>query len=76
MNVTFFTGNTSQFFDVPLIDDDVLEPTERFTIVIKAVHLIGEQPVPPVMIGANTKATGTILDNDGILHIFMHFSML
>ena len=75
MNVTFFTGKTSEFFDVPLIDDDVLKPTERFTVVIKAVHLIGEQPVPPVVIGANTKVTGTILDDDGKLCILMYIGM-
>ena len=66
-NVTFFAGNTSQFFDVPLIDDSILEPTEQFTVVIKAIHLIGEQPIPPVVIGGITVATGTILDNDGKL---------
>ena len=67
MNVTFSAGNTSEFFGVPLIDDSVLEPTEQFTVVIKAIHLIGEQPIPSVVIGANTEATGTILDNDGKL---------
>ena len=75
MNVTFLAGNTSQFFDVPLIDDDVLEPTEQFTVVIKAIHLIGEQPVPPVVIGTNTEANGTILDDDGNLCILVCSSL-
>lgn len=67
-NVTFPAGSTSQFFNVTLIDDSNLEPTEEFEVVIKAVHLIGgQQPVPPVVIGANTEVTGIILDNDGIL---------
>ena len=68
--MTFFAGYTSQFFDVFLINDSVLEPTEQFTVVIKAIHLIGEQPVPPVVIGTNTEATGTILDNDGKLYFY------
>ena len=66
INVTFLAGTTSQFFDVPLINDTVLEPTEQFIVEIKAIYLI-EQPVPPVIIGSNTVATGTILDDDGKL---------
>ena len=66
INVTFIAGSISQFIDVPLINDTVLEPTEEFTVEIKAIHLM-EQPVPPVVIGSNTVATGTILDDDGKL---------
>ena len=65
--MTLFAGNTSKSFNVLLIDDNVLEPTEQFTVVIKAIHLIGEQPIPPVVVGANTVATGIIFDNDGKL---------
>lgn len=67
-NVTFFAGNTSQTFSVPITDDEVLEPSEQFEAVIKAVHYIeGVQPVPPVLLGPNISATGTIFDNDGEL---------
>jgi len=69
-NVTFFAGNTSQFFDVPLINDNSLEPTEQFEVVIKAIHLIeDQQPSPPVVIGSTTVANGVIIDNDGKLFI-------
>jgi len=67
-NVTFFAGNTSQFFNVSLVDNNILEPTERFEAAIKAVHLIGgRQPIPPVVIGSTTVANGVIVDNDGKL---------
>ena len=67
-NITIFAGNTSQSFDVPLYDDNVLEITEQFQVVIKAIHLIGEQqPIPPVVLGAITVANGTILDDDSKL---------
>ena len=40
-------------------------------MVIKAIHLIGEQqPIPPVVLGAITVANGTILDDDGKLVMF------
>ena len=67
-NVTIVAGNVSQTFDVPLIDDNILEPTEQFEAVIKAIHLIeGQEPTQPVLVGEITVATGTILDNDGML---------
>ena len=66
MNVTFSAGNIYQSFNVPLNDDNTLEQNEQFKVVIKAIHLIGEQqPIPPVVLGATTVANGTILDDDG-----------
>ena len=64
INVTFLAGITSQFFDVSLINDTVLEPTEQFTVEIKAIHLMEQLPV---VIGSNTEAAGNILDDDGKL---------
>ena len=71
MNVTFSVGDTYQLFDVPLNDDNTLEQSEHFEVMIKAIHLIGEQqPIPPVVLGAITVANGTILDDDGKLDMF------
>ena len=68
MNVTFSIEDTYQFIDVPLIDDNVLEQSEQFEVMIKAIHLMAErQPIPPVVLGAITVANGTILDDDGKL---------
>lgn len=70
-NITFFAGSTSQVLNVTLIDDNVLEPTEQFEAVIKAIHLIsGQQLIPPVVLGSVTEADGDILDNDGKLYAF------
>ena len=68
MNVTISVGDMYQLFDVPLNDDNTLEQSEQFEVVIKAIHLIAEQqPIPPVVLGAITVANGTILDDDGKL---------
>ena len=64
-NVTFPAGNTSQIVIVPLNNDDILEPTEQFQVVIKEIYVIGEEPIPSVVLGAITEANGTILDDDG-----------
>ena len=67
-NVTIPAGSSSQSFNVSLTDDNILEPTEQFEVVIKAIHLIEEQqPIPLVLIGATNVSTGTILDDDGKL---------
>ena len=69
INATIFAGNASQSFNVFLNDDNILEPIEQFEVVIKAIHLIGEQqPIPLVVLGA---ITVTILDDDGKLVIFL-----
>ena len=72
MNVTFSIEDTYQFIDVPLIDDNVLEQSEQFEVVIKAIHPIGEQQsIPPVVLGAITVANGTILDDDGKFNMYI-----
>ena len=72
MNLTFSVGDTYQLFNIPLTNDNTLEQSEHFEVVIKAIHLIGEeQPIPPVVLGAITVANGTILDDDGKLDVFI-----
>ena len=49
-NLTIFAGSSSLSFNVSLTDDNILEPTEQFEVVIKAIHLIeGEQQIPTVV---------------------------
>ena len=68
LNVTFSVGDIYQLFNISLTNDNILEQSEQFEVVIKAIHLVGEQqPIPPVVLGAITVANGTILDDDGKL---------
>ena len=68
VNVTFPVGSTSQVITVNLIDDGILEPTERFTIEIIGVHHEGDETVPCVISGAAFYvASGVILNNNGKL---------
>ena len=72
INVTFSVGDTYQLFNISLTNDNTLEQSEHFEVVIKAIHLIGEQqPIPPVVLGTITVANGTILDDDGKLDVFI-----
>ena len=65
--MTFPVGSTSEFVNVTLNDDDILEPTEQYEVFIKSIIVTGEEPIPPVVLGDITEATGTILDDDGQL---------
>jgi len=63
VNVTFPAGSTSQVVNVNLIDDGILEPTERFTIEIIGVHPEGDKTVPCLLEGNVLTANGTILNS-------------
>jgi len=64
VNVTFPAGSTSQVVNVNLIDDGILEPTERFTIEIIGVHPEGDETIPCLLEGNVLTANGTILNNN------------
>ena len=64
VNVTFPAGSTSQVVTVNLIDDGILEPTERFTIEIIRVHPEGDETIPCLLEGTVLMANGTILNNN------------
>ena len=64
VNVTFPAGSTSQVVTVNLIDDGILEPTERFTIEIIGVHHEGDETVPCLLDGTVLMANGEILNNN------------
>ena len=57
-SITFPPGNQTQCFTGSIIDDNIHESTESFTITIVPVT-IGVVP------GPNTPATVTIIDTDG-----------
>ena len=57
-SITFPPGNQTQCFTGSIIDDEIHESTESFTITI--VHV-----TDGVVSGPNTPATVNIIDNDG-----------
>jgi len=64
VNVTFPAGSTSQVVNVNLIDDGILEPTERFTIEIIGVHHEGDETIPCLLEGTVFTSNGTILNHN------------
>ena len=64
-NVTFPAGVTSVSFNVPIIDDDVLEENENFKLVIG-------NSLPRRTSGRRKRgqATVTILNTDSKLHVY------
>ena len=58
--VTFPAGQTTATFDVPMIDDDILEGNENFMLTIDETSLPDR-----VTRGSPGEATVTIVDDDG-----------
>ena len=59
-NVTVLAGNTTGFLNVTLIDDVLLEKSEKFDLTIRLSSL----PVG-IFLGKCIKASVVIIDNDG-----------
>ena len=59
-DVTFAAGETSVSFDVPIIDDNILEEDEMFTLIIVPTSLPAD-----VTRQGNVRTTVTIVDNEG-----------
>ena len=55
--MTFAPGETVQYVNVSVANDDILEGDEMFTATLTST-------VSTVMIGSNNTATATIVDND------------
>jgi len=55
--ITFRAGETSVMFNVSIIDDNILESDEDFTLVIRSRSLL--------TLGKTNRATVIIADNDG-----------
>ena len=58
--VTFFAGQTTATFDVPINDDDIFEIDENFILTINPSLL----PTRITTVGNSGQATVTIVDND------------
>ena len=58
-NVIFPAGKTTAAFPVPIIDDNILEENENFTLTINSSSLPSN-----VTVGDPGEATVTIVDND------------
>ena len=59
-NVTFIAGTTSVSFDVPIIDDDIVESRETFNLAVTSSSLPNN-----VYRGVPNVTTVTILDDEG-----------
>ena len=57
---TFEDGNTSKVLTLQVVDDNVVEPNEKYNLTIRAESLPNR-----VIIGENGTATITILNDDG-----------
>ena len=57
-NITFLAGETRATFNVTVIDDNIFEDNEKFILNIKPLSNI-------VTVGEPSRATVTIVDNDG-----------
>ena len=58
-NATFLAGSTSSSFNFMIIDDNVFEYTEEFSLIFNPDLL------PFNVIGINNQANVTIMDDDG-----------
>ena len=58
-NVLFPAGVTRAAFNVTIIEDDILEPDESFTLVIDLLTLPRR-----IVIGSSSQTTVTILNDD------------
>ena len=61
-SVTFFAGNTVGALSIPIIDDNIFEENENFSLTINPSSLPNG-----VMVGYPGLATVTIVDYDGKL---------
>ena len=57
--VTFLPGQTTATFDVPIIDDNILEGNENFILTIDSSSLPSD-----VTVGSPGQATVNIVDDD------------
>jgi len=60
-NVVFNRRSTTEFFNVPIINDAISEPLENFSL---AIELDPQFSSMGVMIGDPAVATGFIIDDD------------
>ena len=71
--VVFNRRSTTEFFNVPIINDEISESLENFSLAIQ---------IPPqfsdigVVLGDPAVATGIIIDNDGMSIIIFVFKSL
>lgn len=62
-NITFQPGETGpKLIEIDVIDDDIVEPTEAFTVTL----------ISPVAVELGEPATVNIIDNDGKLNKLFH----
>ena len=59
-SLSFKDGETSKLLIIRIIDDNIVEPDENYTLVINANTLNGR-----IIVGENGTTTITILDDDG-----------
>lgn len=57
--VTFLSGQSSQFITIPIVNDTFNEPSENFSVTL-------DSPTGGAVLGSQTNATVTILDDDPI----------
>ena len=59
--VTFLAGSTTALFDVSIVNDNVLESDENFTLTVNSSSISDTR----VTVGSPSDSTITIMDDEG-----------
>lgn len=66
-NLTFAAGQTSRSFEIPLLDDRLTDGDKTITLQLGSPMNVTDGIASPILLGARTNSTLTILDDDSVV---------